>query len=92
MLTACQRIFEDLLKAEEFEDGEVDGRVEAEAALVWPKSRIELNTEATIDLTLALVVVPYHPELDDSLGYSRDSEGLAVFRVLLEEGRVLECR
>lgn len=37
-----ERILECLFEAEEFEDREVDGGMQAESALVWAQSRVEL--------------------------------------------------
>lgn len=87
---AGQGVLEDLLEAEELEHAEVDGGVEAEAALVGAKGRVELHAEGIVDLDLALVVLPHHAELDDALGDGDDLEGFAVLGVLLEEGGVLE--
>src|SRR5690606_12868551 len=64
---ARQRILEDLLEAEELDDAEIDGGVEAKAALVRTQRRIELHAEAAVDLHLALVVDPRHAEDDLAL-------------------------
>lgn len=45
-----------------------------------------------VDLEAALVVLPDDAELDDALRDGNDLEGLAVFGVDLEEGRVLKSR
>ncbi len=87
-----QGILEDLLETEELEDGKVDGGVEAETTLVGAQGRVELHTEALVDLEAALVVLPDDAELDDALRDGNDLEGLAVFGVDLEEGRVLKSR
>lgn len=83
-------ILEDLLEAKEFEDGEVDGRVEAETALVGTESRVELHTVTLVDLALALVVLPDDAELNDTLRDGGNLECLLVLGVLLEEGRGLK--
>jgi hypothetical protein len=49
-----------------------------------------LNAEASVDLGLALIVLPDDAELDDSLWDGGDSESGFVFWVLLEERGVLE--
>lgn len=90
LLTSGKRILEDLLKAQKFQDGKVDSWVESETALVWTQGRVELYTEATVDLALALVVLPCDSELDHTLWNGRDLEGLLVLWVLLEQGAVLE--
>lgn len=51
---AGEGVLEDLLKAEELEDGQVDRRVETEAALVRAEDRRELDAETVVDLALAL--------------------------------------
>jgi hypothetical protein len=91
-LTASECVLEDLLEAKEFEDGEVDGRVEAQAALVGAEGAVELHTVGAVDLWLQLVVLPDDTELDDTLGDGDDLQGSLVFGVLLEEGGVLEGR
>lgn len=72
--------------------GRHTGRVEAETALVRTERGVELDAETTVDLDLALVVLPDDTELDDALRDSSDLESLLVFGVLLEEGGVLEGR
>jgi hypothetical protein len=46
--------------------------MESEAALVWAKGRVELDTISAVDLGLSLVVLPDDAELDDSLGDGDD--------------------
>ena len=65
---AGQRIFEDLLKTEELDDAEVERGVKAQATLVGAEGRVELDTEATVDVRLAGVVLPRHAEDDLPLG------------------------
>ena len=67
LLTAGQSVFEDLLETQEFEDGQVHGRVEAEATFVRAKGGVELHPISPVDLHLILVVFPNHAELDDPL-------------------------
>jgi len=52
-----------LLEAQELQDGQVDGRVEAESSLVRAESRVELDSESVIDLADALVIFPGDSEL-----------------------------
>lgn len=66
--------------------------METETTLVGTQSRVELDTETAVDLEVALVVLPDDAELEDTLGDGADLEGIAVLRVLLEEGGVLESR
>ena len=63
-----QGILEDLLKAEELNDGKVDRGMEAKAALVRSDSGVELYTVAAVDLNLAVVVNPGNAEHDNALG------------------------
>ena len=63
-----QGVFEDLLEAEELDDGQVDRRVEAQTALVGADRGVELHTVATVDLNLAVVIDPGNAEDDDALG------------------------
>ena len=89
-LTSSKSILKDLLKAQELQDAQVNGRMESEAALVWAKGRVELDTVAAVDLRLSLVIFPDDTELDDSLGDGDDLQGGLVFGVLFEEGAVFE--
>jgi hypothetical protein len=57
-----QRVLEGLLEGEEFQHAEVHRRMEAQAALVRADGAVHLDTEAAIDLDLALIVDPRHPE------------------------------
>lgn len=85
-LTSGEGILEDLLEAQELQNGEVDSGVEAETTLVGAESGVELHAVALVDLALAFVVFPNNAELNDSLGDGGDFEGLLVLWVLLEEG------
>ncbi len=90
LLTSGQSILEDLLEAQEFQDGQIDGRVQAETALVWSEGGVELDSVAAVDLDLVLVVFPDNSELDDALRDRNDLEGGLVFGMLFEEGAVFE--
>lgn len=70
--------------------GQVDGRVEAQSALVRAQGRVELDTEAPVHTQLAGVILPDDAELDDALGDGADLEGGAVLGMLLEESAVLQ--
>lgn len=89
---AGQSILEDLLETKELQDGQVDGGVETETTLVGTKSGVELDTESTVDLDLVVVILPDDTELNHTLGDGDNGESLAVFRVLLEQSRVLKGR
>ena len=60
-------VFENLLKAQKLDDGQVDGGMEPQAALIGPDGRIELHPVAPVHLHLAGVVHPGHPEHDHAL-------------------------
>ena len=62
-----QGVFQHLLKAQELHDGEVDGGVEAQAALVGADGGVILHAEAAVDAGLALVVDPGDAELEHAL-------------------------
>src|SRR5690606_26143340 len=61
---AGQCVLEGLLKTEELDGAEIDRRVEPQATLERAERRIELHTEAAIDVHLAAVVHPRHAEDD----------------------------
>jgi hypothetical protein len=50
--------------------------VESETALVGAQSRVELHAVSSVDLALALVVLPGDTELDDALGDGGNLESL----------------
>ena len=79
-------VLEDLLEAQELEDREVHGRVEAQAALVGANSGVELDAVAAVHLDLALVVNPGHAEHDDALGLDKTLEkrGALILGVSIE--------
>jgi hypothetical protein len=86
-LTSSQGILEDLLETQELEDGQVDGRVETKTSLVGAESGVELDTVSTVDLHVAVVVLPDNTELDHTLGDGNDGKGgLQLGRDLKELG------
>jgi hypothetical protein len=80
-----QGVLEDLLEAEELEDGQVDGGVESETALVRAESRVVLHSVASVDGDGSIVLLPRDSELDDSLGDLDNGEGSSVLGLLLQE-------
>jgi len=58
--------------------------MESETSLVWAEGRVELDSIATVDLWLAVVILPHDAELDDALRDGDDLEGGLVFGVLFE--------
>ena len=59
-----QAVLEDLFKAQELDDADVDGRMESDAALVGADGGVELDPIAAVDLHLAVVVHPGDTEDD----------------------------
>ena len=82
-----KRVLEYLLECEEFENREVDGRVEAKAAFIRTNRAIHLNSVATIDANNSLIVYPRHAEDDDALRLDHAFENriLFVLRICLED-------
>ena len=83
-----QAVLEDLLKAQELQNGGVHAGVEAQSALVGADGAVILHTEAPVDLDLAAVIHPGHTELDQALRLHKtlhNAVGL-VLRVLLHDG------
>lgn len=70
--------------------------METEAALVGSEGRVELDTISTVDLELALVVLPSDTELNHALGDGNDGESSLELGGDLEqlgarEGRLELC-
>lgn len=76
-----EAVLEDLLEAQELNDGRRHGRVESETALVRSDGGVELHSEAAVDLHLAVVVHPADSELDESLGLDDALEDACVDKV-----------
>ena len=89
---AGQSILIDLLEAEEFNDREIDRRIETQAALIRTKGRVVLHAVAAVDVVLAVVIHPGHAELDGALGLDHPLQqaGLLIFGMRVDhraEGR-----
>ena len=78
---AGEGVLEDLLEAEELHDAEVHRGVEPQAALVRAERGVVLDAEAAVDLHVAVVVDPRHPEDQLALGLAEAGED-AVLGVL----------
>ena len=80
-----------LLEAQEFDNAEIYGRMEAQAAFVRSDCGVELYTESTVDMDLSVVVHPRNTENNLTLrfGEALENTGRFVLRVLLDER--LEC-
>ena len=83
-----QAVLENLLEAEELENAQIDGGVEAEAALVGPESGIELDAVAAVDLHPALVIGPRDAEHDLAFRFhdALKDAVLLVFGILQKQG------
>ena len=81
-----QAVLEDLLKAQELHDGEVDRGMEADAALVGTDGGVVLDAEAAVDAGPAGVVDPGDAELDHALGLDEalDQTGLLPLGMLAD--------
>ena len=81
-----QGVFQNLLKAEKFYNGEIDGGMEAQTALVGAYSGIVLHSEAAVDAGHALIVHPGDAELNNALRLDKalDKPGLFPFGVLVD--------
>lgn len=66
--------------------------METETALVGTEGRVELNTISTVDLELALVVLPSNTELNHALGDGNDGKSSLELGGDLEELGVGEAR
>ena len=78
---SCEGVLEYLLKSEEFEDGRVYRRVEAETALVWTDGVVELDPVAGIGLNLTVVVNPCDAECENSVRLHEPLNNLGVFKL-----------
>ena len=82
-----QGVFQNLLKAEELDDGEVHAGVEAKTALVGADGRIVLDTVAAVDLNIAVVVHPGNTELNHAfrLYKALKKRSFFPFRMLVDD-------
>ena len=85
---AGQGVLEDLLEAQELDDGQVDGGVEPQAALGGADGGGELHPVAAVDLHLAVVVHPGDAEQQAALRLHNpvDDAGFGQPLVLLHHG------
>ena len=83
-----EAVLEDLLETEELQDGQVDGGVEPESALVGSDGGVELYAVSAVDLHLSGVVDPGDAEHDDPLGLHEplDDPGLLELGPGLDHG------
>ena len=69
-----QSVLEDLLEAEELDDGEIHGRMQTHAALVGADAAVELHAITAVDLHVSFVVYPRNAEHDNALGLDQALE------------------
>ena len=81
---AGQAVLEDLLEAQEFDDGGVDGGMETQTALVGTDGRVELNAVTAVHLHVAVVIHPGNAEHDGTFGLNQTLQDAPLF-----DGRIL---
>ena len=83
-----QAVFKYLLESQEFQNAQVHGGVEAQAAFIRADGGIHLHAVASVHLHLALVVHPGNAEHNDAFGlYKAFQQALLhVFRILRQKG------
>lgn len=88
---AGQRVFENLLEAQELDNPEVDRRMEAQAAFVGTDGTVELNAEAAVNLGITGIVHPRDTEGDAALRLNQPLENpvLHILRVAGQNGVIL---
>ena len=69
-----------MLKAQEFQDAEVDGGMETDAAFVRADGVVELYAVAQVNVNFALVVDPGHTEGEDAVGFYKAFDELGAFK------------
>ena len=62
-----QRILEDLLQTQEFDDAEIDRGMKAKSSLIGSDRRTVLHTVSVVHMDLSVIIYPRYAELDDSL-------------------------
>ena len=81
---AGEGVLEDLLKAQELDDAQIDGGVQTQTALVGADGTVELNPVAVVHLNLTLVIHPRNPEQDAALGSGQPlQQGVALVGILV---------
>ena len=75
---AGQGVLENLFKAQELDDAEVNGRVEAHATFIGPQGAVEFDAEGAVDMNFAAVVLPGHTEDDLALGLTDTLDDLLI--------------
>ena len=76
-----ERVLERLFKAEELHDAQRHRRVETQSALIGTDGAVELHAVTRVDLYVAVVVNPRHPEYDDALGLHQALNNLSFLKL-----------
>ena len=72
-------VFKDLFKPQKFDDGQIDGGMEAKPALIRTDGAVELYAVALIDMYPSLVVDPRNAENDGALRFDKTFEESCFF-------------
>ena len=75
----CQAVLENLFESEEFENTEVNGRVESEASLVRADRAVELYTVTLVDAGLAFIINPGNTEHHSTLRFYQSFQKRCCF-------------
>ncbi len=83
-----ERILEYLLESEKLQDARIDCRMESQATLVWAKRAVEFKPEPAIDVNVALIILPWHPEHNLPFRFHNPVKDSCfyIFRMLIENG------
>ena len=84
-----QAVLENLLEGQEFQNSQIDRRMEAETALVGADRAVHLDAESAIDLDFSLVVHPGHTERNDPFRFHHAFEnfGGSIFGMPVQHQR-----
>ena len=72
-------ILKDLLKAQEFDDGQIDRGVKPQAAFVGTQRSIELHAITAVHMPLMVVILPGHAKFDHALGLNHALQQRSFF-------------
>lgn len=76
-----KRVLEDLLETEELNDADINRRMETKTTFVRADSGVELYTETTVNLYIAVVIIPRYAEDDLSLRLYDSLEYAGLYEV-----------
>src|SRR5437588_7959321 len=86
---SSEGVLEYLFEGKKLENAEVDRRVKSHSALVGADCAVHLDPEPAIDMELALIIAPWHPEHDHSLRLNNSLQdlGRSILRMAIENKR-----